>query len=81
MVVNLTSLEVGIDIGYIDLVIVLGRHKTVARGLQRCGRSGHKLHETSKGRILVLDREDLVENAVLLKNAIEKKIDKMDTQI
>jgi len=42
-----------------------------------CGRSGHKLHETSKGRIIVLDRDDLVECSVLLKSAIEKKIDKI----
>jgi len=76
-VVCSTSLELGIDIGYIDLVILLGSPKSVARGLQRIGRSGHKLHETSKGRIIVLDRDDLVECSVLLKAAIEKKIDKI----
>jgi len=76
-VVCSTSLELGIDIGYIDLVILLGSPKSVARGLQRIGRSGHKLHETSKGRILVLDRDDLIECSVLLKAAIEKKIDKI----
>ncbi len=74
-IVSSTSLELGIDIGYIDLVILLGSPKSVARGLQRIGRSGHKLHDTSKGRIIVLDRDDLVECAVLLKSAIEKKID------
>lgn len=77
VIVCSTSLELGIDIGYIDLVILLGSPKSVARGLQRIGRAGHKLHETSKGRIIVLDREDLVENAVLLKSAIERKIDKI----
>ncbi len=75
VIVSSTSLELGIDIGYIDLVILLGSPKSVARGLQRIGRSGHQLHDTTKGRIIVLDRDDLVENAVLLKNAIEKKID------
>ncbi|MBU1975193.1 MAG: DEAD/DEAH box helicase [Nanoarchaeota archaeon] len=74
-VVSSTSLELGIDIGYIDLVILLGSPKSVARGLQRIGRSGHQLHEKSKGRIIVLDRDDLVECSVLLKAAIEKKID------
>ncbi|MBI2545998.1 ATP-dependent helicase [Candidatus Woesearchaeota archaeon] len=77
VVVSSTSLELGIDIGYVDLVILLGSPKSVARCLQRIGRSGHKLHETAKGRILVLDRDDLVECAVLLKSAIEKKIDRI----
>jgi ATP-dependent Lhr-like helicase len=77
-IVSSTSLELGIDIGYIDLVILLGSPKSVARALQRIGRSGHKLHETAKGRIIVLDRDDLVECSVLLKAAIEKKIDKVN---
>jgi len=77
-VVSSTSLELGIDIGYIDLVILLGSPKSVARALQRIGRSGHKLHDISKGRIIVLDRDDLVECSVLLKAAIEHKIDKID---
>lgn len=76
-VVCSTSLELGIDIGYIDLVLCLGSPKSVARALQRIGRSGHALHETVKGRIIVLDRDDLVECSVLLKNALEKKIDKI----
>jgi ATP-dependent Lhr-like helicase len=77
VVVCSTSLELGIDIGFIDLVICLGSPKSVARFLQRAGRAGHKLHEKVKGRILVMDRDDLVECAVLLKSAIEKKIDKL----
>jgi len=77
VVVSSTSLELGIDIGYIDLVILLGSPKSVARALQRCGRSGHKLHDISKGRIIVLNRDDLVECAVLLKSAIDEKIDKI----
>ncbi|MBD3309891.1 ATP-dependent helicase [Candidatus Woesearchaeota archaeon] len=76
-VVCSTSLELGIDIGYIDLVICLGSPKSVARALQRIGRSGHQMHEKTKGRILVLDRDDLVENSVLLKSAIERKIDRI----
>jgi ATP-dependent Lhr-like helicase len=76
-IVSSTSLELGIDIGYIDLVVLLSSPKSVARALQRCGRSGHKLHAIAKGRLVVLDRDDLVECAVLLKSAIEKKIDKI----
>ncbi|HME86930.1 MAG TPA: ATP-dependent helicase, partial [Candidatus Nanoarchaeia archaeon] len=76
-VVCSTSLELGIDIGFVDLVILLGSPKSVARALQRIGRAGHKLHDTTKGRIIVLDRDDLVECSVLLKSAIEKKIDRI----
>jgi len=77
VVVSSTSLELGIDIGYIDLVILLGSPKSVARAIQRCGRAGHRLHDTTKGRIIVLNRDDLVECSVLLKSAIEKKIDRI----
>ena len=76
-VVSSTSLELGIDIGYIDLVILLGSPKSVARALQRVGRSGHRLHETAKGRIIVMDRDDLVECSVLLGNAVNGKIDRI----
>jgi len=76
-VVCSTSLELGIDIGFIDLVICMGSPKTVARTLQRIGRSGHSLDAVTKGRIIVMDRDDLVECSVLLKNAIEKRIDRI----
>ena len=76
-VISSTSLELGIDIGYIDLVILINSPKSVARALQRIGRSGHKLHEKSRGKIIVTDRDDLVECSLLLKNAKERKIDKI----
>lgn len=76
-VVTSTSLELGIDIGYVDLVILLGSPKSVARCLQRTGRAGHKLHDKSKGRLVVLDRDDLVECSVMLKEGIEKKMDRI----
>src|SRR3989344_2042473 len=77
VVVCSTSLELGIDIGYIDLVILLGSPKASSRALQRIGRAGHKLNEISKGRFIVLDRDDLVECAVIQKEMIEGKIDKI----
>ncbi len=76
-VVSSTSLELGIDIGYIDLVLCLGSPKSVARFLQRAGRAGHQLHSTVKARIIVMDRDDLVECALLLKAAKERKIDRI----
>ncbi|MFH1275572.1 MAG: ATP-dependent helicase [Candidatus Woesearchaeota archaeon] len=72
-----TSLELGIDIGYIDLVLCLGSPKSVARFLQRAGRAGHQLHATVKARIIVMDRDDLVECSLILKAAKEKKIDRV----
>tara|TARA_Y100000310_G_scaffold74141_1_gene70277 strand:- start:718 stop:3576 length:2859 start_codon:yes stop_codon:yes gene_type:complete len=76
-VVCSTSLELGIDIGYIDLVILLSSPKSVARALQRVGRAGHQLHAKAKGRLIVMDRDDLVECSVILKSALEKKIDRI----
>ena len=76
-VVCSTSLELGIDIGYIDLVICLGSPKGVARFLQRVGRSGHKMHEVVKGKVIARDRDDLVECSVLLKNSLDQKIDRI----
>ncbi|MEM4719368.1 MAG: ATP-dependent helicase [Candidatus Pacearchaeota archaeon] len=77
VVVSSTSLELGIDIGFIDLVILLGSPKSASRALQRIGRAGHKLHETAKGVFIVNDYDDLVECSIIKKNAIEKKIDQI----
>ena len=77
VVVSSTSLELGIDIGYIDLVILVSSPKSVSRALQRIGRSGHKLHDKAKGRILVVERDDLVECSLILKNAVEGNIDEI----
>lgn len=75
VVVSSTSLELGIDIGYIDLVVLLSSPKSVSRLLQRIGRAGHHIRNISKGRIVVVDRDDLVECTVLAKLARERKID------
>ena len=60
-----SSLELGIDMGAVDLVIQVESPKSVARGLQRVGRSGHELGSTSKGRIFPKFRADLLESAVV----------------
>ena len=60
-----SSLELGIDMGAVDLVIQVESPKSVARGLQRVGRAGHELHSVSKGRIFPKYRADLLESAVV----------------
>lgn len=77
VVVCSTSLELGIDIGFIDLVIMLGSPKSSSRALQRLGRAGHQLHSTARGRFIILDRDDLVECGVIQKEMIERKINKI----
>lgn len=77
VVVSSTSLELGIDIGSIDLVILLRSPKGVARALQRIGRAGHQLHANPKGRFIVLDRDDLVECCVLMKQMRAREIDRI----
>lgn len=77
VVVCSTSLELGIDIGFIDLVVMIGSPKSSARALQRLGRAGHRLHETAKGRFIVLDRDDLVECCVIQKEMVERKINEV----
>ncbi len=75
-VVCSTSLELGIDIGYVDLVVQLGSPKSVTRAVQRIGRSGHKFGDIARGRIIALDRDDLVETSVMLACALKRKLDK-----
>ena len=77
-VVSSTSLELGIDIGYIDLVCQIGSPKSVAKGLQRIGRAGHAYGDTSVGRMIVFDNDDLVECATLAHAAYQNRIDRVD---
>ena len=60
------SLEMGIDVGSIDLVCQIGSPRSIATLLQRIGRSGHQLAGTPKGRIFPLTRDELVECTALL---------------
>jgi len=71
-----TSLELGIDIGYIDLVVQLGSPKSVTRAIQRVGRAGHRLGEVSKGVFICSDRDDAVEVAIMLKEAMSGHLDR-----
>lgn len=75
--VTSTSLELGVDIGAVDLVLQLGSPKGVARGIQRIGRSGHKIGKKAKGKMIVTDRDDAMECSVLTKCAKEDELDKI----
>lgn len=66
-IVATSSLELGIDIGYIDVVIQIESPKEVARGLQRVGRAGHVIHLPSKGWIIPKTRSDLLEAVVIFR--------------
>jgi len=77
VVCSSTSLELGIDMPYIDLVLQIGSPKSVAALLQRFGRGGHSLNKVVKGRIIVLDREELIECAVMLERAKAGDVDRI----
>jgi len=77
VVTTSTSLELGIDMPHIDLVVQVGSPKSVAALLQRVGRAGHRLGRTVRGRVVALDRDELVECAVMLKKAEEGFVDRV----
>jgi ATP-dependent Lhr-like helicase len=70
-----SSLELGIDMGAIDLVIQVGSPTSVARGLQRIGRAGHQVDEVSSGVIFPKYRGDLLECAVVAERMREGAIE------
>ncbi|MFK7742394.1 MAG: DEAD/DEAH box helicase [Planctomycetota bacterium] len=61
-----SSLELGIDVGDVDLVLQVGPTPSIAAFLQRVGRSGHALAKTPKGRLLPLTRDELVASAAIV---------------
>jgi len=75
--VTSTSLELGVDIGTVDLVLQIGSPKGVARGIQRIGRSGHQIGKKAKGKMIVTGRDEAMECSVLTKCAKEDELDKI----
>jgi ATP-dependent Lhr-like helicase len=71
------SLELGIDIGDVDLVCQLGSPRSIASFLQRVGRSGHSLAGTPKGRLFPLSRDELVECTALLDSVARGELDRL----
>jgi ATP-dependent Lhr-like helicase len=74
-VVCSTSLELGIDIGHIDTVIMVSTPKGISRALQRVGRSGHSINETSHGVLVATNINDLIECIVCARLTHERKLE------
>jgi ATP-dependent Lhr-like helicase len=77
-VVATASLELGIDIGHIDLVCQLGTPRSIATFLQRVGRAGHSLGLVPKGRLFALSREELIECLALVRAVREGRLDRVE---
>jgi len=74
-IVATSSLELGIDMGAVDLVIQVESPGAVSRGLQRIGRAGHSVGEPSRGSIFPKHRGDLLETAVVVRRMIDGEIE------
>jgi ATP-dependent Lhr-like helicase len=72
------SLELGIDVGTVDLVCQIGSPRAVTTLLQRIGRSGHALGRTSRGRLFATSRDELVECAALVRAVTAGRLDRVE---
>ena len=72
-----SSLELGIDIGTVDLVCQIGSPRSISLLLQRVGRSGHSLSATPKGRLFPLTRDELLECMALLRGVYRGNLDRL----
>lgn len=77
VLVATASMELGIDVGSVDLVVQFSSPKSIATFLQRVGRSGHSVHGTPKGILFPLTRDDLVEAAALVHSIHCKELDRI----
>jgi len=77
VLVATASLELGIDIGDVDLVCQLGSTRSINAFLQRVGRAGHSVGGTSRGRLFPLSRDELVECAALLDAVRRGELDRL----
>ncbi|MGD9644725.1 MAG: DEAD/DEAH box helicase [Pirellulales bacterium] len=80
-IVATASLEMGIDVGYIDLVCQLGTPRSIATMLQRVGRSGHALGATPKGRLLPLTRDELLETLATVAAIRQGRLDRVEIPV
>ena len=77
-IVATASLELGIDVGTVDLVCQIGSPRAVTTFLQRIGRSGHALGRTSRGRLFATSRDELVECAALVRAVAAGRLDRVE---
>ncbi len=77
VLVATASLELGIDIGHVDLVCQISSPHRIATFLQRVGRSGHTIKGVPKGRIFPLTRDDLIECAAMVRAVHDGVLDKV----
>src|SRR3954452_8577036 len=77
VLVATASLELGIDIGHVDLVCQISSPHRIATFLQRVGRSGHTVKGTPKGRIFPLTRDDLIECAAMVRAVYDGELDRI----
>ena len=76
-----SSLELGIDMGAVDQVLLVESPGSVARGLQRVGRAGHGVGETSRGRIFPKSKSDLLECAVVARGMLAGAVEALETPV
>ncbi len=80
-IVATASLELGIDIGFIDLVCQMGSPRSIATFLQRVGRSGHHLGVVPKGRFFALTRDELLEGLAILRAVKQGRLDHVEIPV
>ncbi|MFO0664096.1 MAG: DEAD/DEAH box helicase [Polyangiaceae bacterium] len=77
VMVATASLELGIDIGHVDLVVHLGSARSIASLLQRVGRSGHTRHGVPKGVLFPLTRDDLIQSVAAVRSVFRGALDRL----
>jgi ATP-dependent Lhr-like helicase len=80
-IVATASLELGIDVGFIDLVCQIGSPRSIATFLQRVGRSGHSIGRVPKGRLFPLTRDELLECLALVRATRAERLDAVEMPV
>jgi ATP-dependent Lhr-like helicase len=80
-IIATASLELGIDIGFIDLVCQIGSPRSIATFLQRVGRSGHRLGVIPKGRLFALTRDELLESLAIMRAVRQGRLDRVEIPV
>ncbi|MGQ9698535.1 MAG: DEAD/DEAH box helicase, partial [Armatimonadota bacterium] len=76
-VVATSSLELGIDIGSVDMVVQVQSPKSVSQALQRVGRAGHRVTAVSRGRFIATHMQDLLEMAVVVRAMLNRDLERV----